>query len=58
MTLEVAEALFAIGELRREDIPALATDLLEGGTDTRIVRELAGLPRLSWNTPTSCFGSS
>src|SRR5262245_5957494 len=43
MTLEVAEALFAIGELRREDIPTLATELLEGGTDTRTLRELAGL---------------
>jgi hypothetical protein len=43
MTLDVAEALLSCGELRREEIPAVAADLLETGTDTATVRELAGL---------------
>jgi hypothetical protein len=43
MTIELAEALLCCGELRREEIPAVAADLLEAGTDTPSVRELAGL---------------
>lgn len=43
MDLEVAVALISCGELRRERIPALAAELLEAGTDTPVVRELAGL---------------
>ena len=43
MTLEVGEALLSCGELRREEIPGLAVQLLESGIDSPIVRELAGL---------------
>lgn len=43
MTLDLAEALLCCGELRREDIPPVAMELLERGTDTPTVRELAGL---------------
>jgi hypothetical protein len=43
MTLELAEALLSCGELRREDIPDVAAELLAAGTDTPTVRVLAGL---------------
>ena len=43
MKLEVAEALLYCGELRREELPAIAVELLEAGTDTPTVRNLAGL---------------
>jgi len=45
MTLEQAEALFVIGRLPGEDLPGLATGLLESGTDSPAMRELAGLSR-------------
>ena len=43
MNLDLAKALLFCGELRREEIPPLAMALLESGTDTPTVRELAGL---------------
>ena len=43
MTLDVAEALLLCGELRREQIPPIAADLLEAGHDTATIRKLAGL---------------
>jgi hypothetical protein len=43
MTLELAEALLSCGELRREDIPDVAAELLAAGTDTPTTRVLAGL---------------
>jgi hypothetical protein len=43
MTLDLAEALLCCGELRREDIPPVAMELLESGTDSPTLRELAGL---------------
>lgn len=43
MNLEVAAALYACGELRREQIPPVAADLLAAGVDGPTVRELAGL---------------
>jgi hypothetical protein len=45
MSLEVAQALQLRGLLRREDIPAVAVDLLEAGRDTPTIRRLAGLSR-------------
>src|SRR5687768_13395215 len=42
MTLDLAQALLFC-ELPREEIPPLAAELLESGTDTRMIRELAGL---------------
>jgi len=41
--LDVADALFSRGELRREQIPAVAMALLEAGRDTPSLRVLAGL---------------
>ena len=43
MTLDLAEALLCCGELRREEIPPVAMALLESGTDSPTIRELAGL---------------
>jgi hypothetical protein len=43
MTLEVAEALLSHAVLPREEIPSIAVELLEAGTDTPSIRRLAGL---------------
>jgi len=43
MTLDVAEALFLHGQIRREELPAVAGDLLAAGTETPAIRSLAGL---------------
>ena len=45
MTLELSEALFRIGRLHGENLPAVAIELLEAGYDTSAVRALAGLDK-------------
>ena len=47
MTLDVAQALFSVGQLPGEELPSLAVNLLQEGVDTPTLRELAGL-----NAPT------
>jgi hypothetical protein len=43
MELAVAEALWVLGELPREDLPAVAATAMEVGLDSPSLRELAGL---------------
>jgi hypothetical protein len=40
--LEVLAALWAVDEIRSEELPPLAADLLEGGYDGKYLRRLAG----------------